>query len=80
MNLAKDKNISIELKNWQYLIRKHKKIIQKYGDYEFLDKWLNFKFKWFEANYKDSFFILFFALVFTPHSMQQKTSAGYTKY
>ncbi len=72
MNLAKDKNISIELKNWQYLIRKHKKIIQKYGDYEFLDKWLNFKFKWFESNYKDSIFILFLLLFSHPIQCSKK--------
>ena len=51
MTHGNDKNLNIELDQWQYIFKKHKSIIERHMAYSFAIQWLALRHKWLGREY-----------------------------
>ena len=66
MTHGNDKNLNIELEQWQYIFKKHKSIIERHMAYSFAIQWLALRHKWLGHEYFAFAWRLAFLLTTSP--------------
>lgn len=66
MTKTSDKNLDIEFKFANLILKKHKSFIQKNGNYDFCIKWQKIKFKFYKREFYKISILIFFLMIKYP--------------